>query len=122
MTPAQPGLHRKADHMTRSAIPLRERKKTRTREAIQTHAVRLFKRQGFESTTVDQIADAAEISPSTFFRYFPTKEAVLFEKSNFDEVIEYLGQQPRGLSALDAVEKAIRMQLDRFTPAEMKSF
>jgi AcrR family transcriptional regulator len=105
-----------------SQLPLRERKKVRTREAIQTHAVRLFKRQGFEATTVDQIADAAEISPSTFFRYFPTKEAVLFEQSNFGEVLEYFEQQPAKLSALDAVERAIKQQLDRFTPAEMKSF
>jgi AcrR family transcriptional regulator len=114
--------HRKAAHVTTSAIPLRERKKTRTRQTIQAHAVRLFKRQGYEATTVDQIADAAEVSPSTFFRYFSTKEAVLFEKSNFAEVLDYLSEQPAGLSTLDAVEAAIRMQLDRFSPAEMKSF
>jgi len=38
------------------------------------HALRLCRTQGYEETTVEQIADAAEVSPSTFFRYFPTKE------------------------------------------------
>lgn len=59
---------------------MRERKKAKTRRAIQEAAVRLISAQGYDSTTVDQIADAAEISASTFFRYFPTKEdAVLVD-------------------------------------------
>ena len=49
---------------------LRERKKARTKAAIQEHALRLFAAQGYQQTTIDQIADAAEVSPSTFFRYF----------------------------------------------------
>ena len=44
---------------------LRERKKAKTRAAIQEHALRLFHEQGYEETTVEQIADAAEVSPST---------------------------------------------------------
>jgi AcrR family transcriptional regulator len=55
---------------------LRERKKVKTRAAIQQHALRLVREQRYEATTVEQIADAAEVSPSTFFRYFPTKKAV----------------------------------------------
>ena len=56
---------------------LRERKKQKTREAIQREAMRLFQEQGYEVTTIEQIAEAAEISPSTFFNYFPTKEDVV---------------------------------------------
>ena len=57
---------------------LRERKKQRTRDAIQREAMRLFLEQGYEATTIDQIAEAADISPSTFFNYFPSKEDVVF--------------------------------------------
>jgi AcrR family transcriptional regulator len=59
---------------------LRERKKQKTRESIQRTALRLFEKQGYEETTIEQIAAAVEISPSTFFNYFPTKEdVVLFD-------------------------------------------
>jgi AcrR family transcriptional regulator len=64
-----------------SASGLRERKKQRTKEAIQREAMRLFQEQGYEETTIEQIAAAAEISPSTFFNYFPTKEdLVLYDR------------------------------------------
>lgn len=56
---------------------LRERKKRKTRAAIQREAMRLFQEQGYDATTIEQIADAVEISPSTFFNYFPTKEDVV---------------------------------------------
>lgn len=58
---------------------LRERKKTRTRELLVEVATELFLEQGFDATTVDQIAARAAISPRTYFRYFPTKESVVFQ-------------------------------------------
>src|SRR5260370_2276893 len=64
-----------------SPAGLRERKKLKTKEAIQREALRLFKERGYAETTIEQIAAAAEISPSTFFNYFPTKEdVVLFDR------------------------------------------
>jgi AcrR family transcriptional regulator len=74
---------------------LRERKKVRTREAILREAFRLFRERGYGATTVEQIAEAAEISPATFFRYFPTKED-LATLDRFPPLMEALPAQPPG--------------------------
>ena len=56
---------------------LRERKKIQTRQAIRRAAYRLFADQGYDATPVDRIAEAADVSTSTVFRYFPTKEDIV---------------------------------------------
>jgi AcrR family transcriptional regulator len=94
---------------------LRERKKAKTRWAIQEHALRLFAEQGYEATTVDQIAAAAEISPSTFFRYFPTKEDVVVQDEYDDMFIEAFrqaGADPDPLTVLRSVLSAAVLDLD----------
>src|SRR5216684_637784 len=58
---------------------LRERKKLQTRAAIIRRAVELFNTQGFYNTSIDDIADAADVSRGTFFNYFGYKEAVIVE-------------------------------------------
>lgn len=68
---------------------LRERKKLKTRIAIREATYRLIAEQGYEATTVEQIARAAEVSPSTVFRYFPTKEDIVLT-DEFDPVLERL--------------------------------
>ncbi|HMD26174.1 MAG TPA: TetR family transcriptional regulator [Streptosporangiaceae bacterium] len=60
-------------------LPLRERKKLRTRRALAEAALRLFTEKGFDATTIDELADTAEVSKSTFFRFFPAKEAAAVE-------------------------------------------
>ncbi len=74
---------------------LRERKKQKTRESIQRTALRLFEKQGYEETTVEQIAAAAEISPSTFFNYFPTKEDVVLYDAYDPVAIRMFMERPK---------------------------
>jgi len=77
-----------AHNLFMSSPGLRERKKAKTRQAIQEAAYRLIREQGYENTTVDQIAAEAEISPATFFRYFPTKEDALLQDDYDPLVVE----------------------------------
>src|SRR6516164_11415484 len=87
---------------------LRERKKARTRAAIREHALRLFREQGYDATTVEQIAAADDVSPSTFFRYFPTKEDVVLQDGMDTRTMEALARQPRDLPPIAAVRSALR--------------
>jgi AcrR family transcriptional regulator len=73
---------------------LRERKKQKTREAIQREAMRLIGKQGYEQTTIEQIAAAVEISPSTFFNYFPSKEEVILYDSYDPVIAKLISERP----------------------------
>jgi AcrR family transcriptional regulator len=72
---------------TSPPLGLRERKKIKLRRSVQREALRLFAEQGYEDTTVEQIADAADISTTTFYRYFPTKEDVVLD-DDYDPIAE----------------------------------
>jgi AcrR family transcriptional regulator len=101
---------------------LRERKKARTRAAIREHALRLFRAQGYAATTVEQIAAAAEVSPSTFFRYFPTKEDVVLRDDFDDRMLGAFERQPPSLSPVAALRAGIREALASLTQAEWAEF
>jgi AcrR family transcriptional regulator len=86
---------------------LRDRKKDRTRRAIQTEALRLFAKKGFQATTIEEIAAAADVAPRTFFRYFPTKEEVVFWSEYQPMLASYVAARPDGESAPEALRHGI---------------
>jgi AcrR family transcriptional regulator len=98
-------------------IGLRERKKQQTRQAIHTAAMRLFAKRGFEATTIADIAAAADISPRTFFAYFPSKEEVVFAKFEpaFEDFDRSLSERPPGTTALEALRAWIGRAAKEFS-------
>jgi AcrR family transcriptional regulator len=91
-----------------AAPGLRERKKQRTRAMLIDAAMELCLRQGYESTTVDQIAAAADVSPRTFSRYFATKDAVFLTLIDdyCDEVAIELETIPPDVGPLESMRQA----------------
>jgi AcrR family transcriptional regulator len=72
----------------------RQRKKTATRGRIRASALRLFREQGYDTTTVEQIAAAAGVSHMTFFRYFPAKEDVVLSDDYDPLIASAIAQTP----------------------------
>lgn len=87
---------------------LRERKKEKTKATIQQNALRLFHEKGYADTTVEQIAEASEISPSTFFRYFPTKESVVLYDDYDPILIKAFQHQAKELNLIQAFRGAVK--------------
>jgi AcrR family transcriptional regulator len=88
---------------------LRERKKQRTRDALVRAALELFTTRGYERTTVDEIAEAVDVSQRTFFRYFAGKEDAAFAVQDMTEAhfVESLRARPPGEAPLEALRQAV---------------
>jgi AcrR family transcriptional regulator len=88
---------------------LRERKKQRTREALLRVAIELFTTEGYERTTVDDIADAVGVSQRTFFRYFAGKEdaALALDEMTVTRVVEAVRARPPHEPPLEALRQAV---------------
>jgi AcrR family transcriptional regulator len=88
---------------------LRSRKKAKTRRAIEDAAIDLFSSQGYEATTVEQIAARAEVSMTTFFRYFPSKADVILSEQgeHIPDLRDAILARPAGEDDLDVVRHAL---------------
>ncbi len=95
---------------------LRERRRRLTEDEIERVAIDLFVARGFDTVTVREIADAADISERTFYRYYPTKEAVL--RRDLDRRVEQLEDaldaRPDDEPVLDAVHGALLELAERY--------
>ena len=100
-----------------SARPdLREQRRIRARVAVQDAALELFARQGYDGTTVEEIAAAAGISPATFYRYFPKKEdVILYDHVDFAFTAAIL-DAPAELDLVGAFRHAARTTWDEALP------
>ncbi|MER5909218.1 TetR family transcriptional regulator [Streptomyces sp. NPDC001982] len=100
----------------RPQLGLRERKKIKTRETIRAATYALVEEQGYDATTIEQIADRAEVSPSTVFRYFPTKEDIVLTDEYDAILMEELRARPAGEPWPDSLRyvmrKAVRLGVD----------
>ena len=89
-------------------LGLRERKKAKTRALIQQVALRLFRDQGYAATSIEQIAEAAEVSTTTVFRYFPTKPDLVIHDDLDGRLMEAVRAQPVELNTVQLVRSALR--------------
>lgn len=94
------------------------RRTERTRARILAAALSLFERQGYRATTVAQIADAAGVTSMTFFRHYPTKDAVIVTDPYDPLIAEAVAVQPLGLPPLERVRRGFLAALDGITQTE----
>ncbi|MEU5091221.1 TetR family transcriptional regulator [Streptomyces sp. NPDC021356] len=94
-------------------LGLRERKKIKTRETIRAATYALVREQGYDATTTEQIAERAEVSPSTVCRYFPTKEDIVLTDEWDPLLANALRARPAGEPWTRSVREVLRQAVDR---------
>ena len=97
---------------------LRERKKLKTKTALQKEAMRLFLEKGYDETTIEDIAEAVDISPSTFFNYFPTKEDVVFQDELDPLILEAFDAQAHDVNLIRRLRVAMKKVFENLTPEQ----
>ncbi|MEV5435635.1 TetR family transcriptional regulator [Streptomyces sp. NPDC052682] len=113
MTPA-----RTSPPTGRPQLGLRERKKIKTREAIRAATYALVREQGYDATTIEQIAERAEVSPSTVFRYFPTKEDIVLTDEYDELMLQELRDRPADEPWTDSLRYVLRRAVGYATDEE----
>ncbi|MFH8464466.1 TetR/AcrR family transcriptional regulator [Streptomyces sp. NPDC017991] len=96
---------------------LRERKKIKTRAAIRDATYGLIREQGYDATTIEQIAERAEVSPSTVLRYFPAKEDIVLMDEYAPILVAELRARPAGEPWLDSLRQVFRTGIALGAPA-----
>lgn len=110
-----------------TGMGLRERKKEKTRLALVDAALDLFLAHGYDATTIDQVAGAADVSPRTFFRYFTSKDHLIlwFHDQMEETMLEALAARPAGEPPFASMTHALRAQLrtmEEATPEDVERF
>jgi AcrR family transcriptional regulator len=99
---------------------LRERKKIETLHRLQEEALRLFAEQGYDATTIEQIAEAAGVSPSTFYRYFPVKEDVVVQDEYDPLIVQVFQARPPETPPLQALREVLAELFKQFTAEDLE--
>ena len=110
------------DQQGREVIPrLRERKKLKTKRLIQNRALALFAAKGYDATTMEEIAEAAEVSASTVFRYYPTKAHLVITDIYDDMVADVFRAQSADLDLLTTLEQTVTQLIEMQSDDDLAS-
>jgi AcrR family transcriptional regulator len=104
--------------ITDASVGLRERKRQRTRDAIVEAAMQMFATRDYNDVSVEEIAAAAEVSPRTFYRYFPAKEDVLIDTERIlAPTLAVLAERRAGESDVELLTRAMLAGVAALDPA-----